>query len=98
LPPVILLPGHRPSQEAKCLSLAKRLMSVPVSLTTARAVVTSMPSMRVRSTPHIWKSWRRGSNLGALRHGILHHRSWNVAPDRARRLDHSLKLEKQLAA
>jgi hypothetical protein len=34
---------------------------------TARAVVTSMPSMRVKSTPHILNSWVRRSNFGALR-------------------------------
>jgi hypothetical protein len=53
LPPVILVPGHKPSQEVKCLSVGKRDMSVPTSETTTSAVVTSMPSMRVRSTPHI---------------------------------------------
>lgn len=52
LPPVIMVPGHKPSLEAKCLSLANLLMSVPISDSTTSAVVTSMPSMRVRSTPH----------------------------------------------
>ncbi len=42
-------------------------MSVPVSLMTASAVVTSIPSIRVNSTPHILKSWVRKSNFGALR-------------------------------
>ena len=67
LPPVILVPGHKPIHDAKCLSLGKRDMSAPVSLMTASAVVTSMPSMRVRSTPHILNSCVRRSNLGALR-------------------------------
>ncbi|MCY1370248.1 hypothetical protein D9M69_573330 [compost metagenome] len=67
LPPVILVPGHKPSQEAKCLSLGNLPMSAPTSETTTSAVVTSMPSMRVRSTPHIWKSCVRRSNFGALR-------------------------------
>ena len=52
LAPVIFVFGHRPSHEAKCLSLANLLMSVPTSLAITSAVVTSMPSMRVRCTPH----------------------------------------------
>ena len=36
-------------------------------MTTASAVVTSMPSMRVKSTPHILDSCVRRSNFGALR-------------------------------
>ena len=39
----------QPSQEAKCLSLGNLRMLVPVSEPTASAVVTSTPSMRVRS-------------------------------------------------
>ena len=66
-PPVILVPGHKPIHDAKCLSLAKRDMSVPVSLMTASAVLTPRPSMRVRSTPHILNSCVRRSNLGAFR-------------------------------
>ena len=42
LPPVILVPGHRPNQEVKCLTVVKRDMSAPVSLMTAIAVVTLM--------------------------------------------------------
>ena len=42
-------------------------MSVPISEITANAVVTSMPSMRVRSTPHILYNCERKSNFGALR-------------------------------
>jgi hypothetical protein len=52
LPPVILVPGHKPIQLAKCPTVGKRDMSAPVSLTTASAGVTSMPSMRVRSVAH----------------------------------------------
>src|SRR5437899_5664800 len=59
LPPVILVPGHKPIQLAKWATVGKRDMSAPVSLMTASAVVTSMPSMRVRSTPHILNSWGR---------------------------------------
>ena len=43
LPAVILVPGHKPSQQAKCLSGGNRLMSVPISPTTTNAVVTSVP-------------------------------------------------------
>src|SRR5580765_8396887 len=67
LPPVILVPGHRPSHEVKCLTVGKRAMSTPISETTASAVVTSTPSIRVRSTPHIWNNCTRRSNFGALR-------------------------------
>jgi hypothetical protein len=42
----MFVPGHSPSQDAKCLSLGKRLMSVPISLTIVIAVLTSMPLMR----------------------------------------------------
>jgi hypothetical protein len=38
LPPAILVPGHSPSQLAKCPALGKRVISGPVSLTTAKAV------------------------------------------------------------
>src|SRR5713101_9507845 len=47
-PPVFLLLGHRPSQEARFLSLGKRVMSTPHSLMTVWAVKASIPSMRVR--------------------------------------------------
>ena len=50
LPPGILVPGHKPIQLAKCPSVGKRDMSAPVSLMTASAVLTSMPSMRVVTT------------------------------------------------
>jgi len=32
LTPLILMAGHNPSQEQKCLTLPKRLKSVPISL------------------------------------------------------------------
>lgn len=67
LPPVILVPGHKPNQLVKCPTVAKRDISAPVSQITASAVLTSMPSMRVKSTPHILNSCVRRSNLGALR-------------------------------
>src|SRR3972149_3524696 len=51
LPPEILLPGHSPSQDAKCFSDGQRVMSRPISPRIVRAVVSAIPSMRVRSTP-----------------------------------------------
>lgn len=39
-------------------------IAAPVSLITASVVVTSMPSMHVRSTPYILKSCVRRSNFG----------------------------------
>src|ERR1039457_2488492 len=51
LPPEIFVPGHRPSQEAKCLTVLKRDRSGPTSAIIFNAVPTSMPSIRVRSTP-----------------------------------------------
>src|SRR4051794_17165101 len=53
LPPVILVPGHKPSHDVKCLTVGNLDISCPISESTTSAVVTSMPSMRVRSTPHI---------------------------------------------
>lgn len=67
LPPLIFVPGEGPGQEVKCLTVAKRLMSHPTSLMTVIAVVTSMPSMRVRSTPQILKRSAHTWNFGALR-------------------------------
>ena len=46
-----LVPGQRPSQEAKCFSVGQRLMSRPISATIVWTVRASMPSIRVRSTP-----------------------------------------------
>ena len=53
LPPVMRLFGLSPSQEAKWPVLSHLVMSVPISLTTFRAVYASTPSIRVRSTPVI---------------------------------------------
>ena len=63
LPPLTLLLGLNPNQEAKCFTVGHRLMSVPVSLTTFSAVYASTPSIAVRSTP---ARYVRTSNLGAL--------------------------------
>jgi hypothetical protein len=67
LPPEILVPGHRLSQEAKCLALLQRDNSGPTSASTFSKVAVSMPSMRVRSTPQRRNSAVRRSNFAALR-------------------------------
>src|SRR5664279_4289085 len=51
LPPLILEPGQRPSQEVKCFSVFQRLMSIPISAMTLSAVLVLMPLMPERSTP-----------------------------------------------
>lgn len=52
-PPEILFLGARVSQEVKCFSVAQRLMSVPISESSLRAVYGAMPSICVRSTPPV---------------------------------------------
>ena len=51
LPPLIFVPGHNPSHEQKCLTLAKRLMSGPISERIFITAARPSPLMRVRSTP-----------------------------------------------
>ena len=53
LPPLILVPGARPSQEQKCCALGKAEKSGPISAATVRAVVAPMVGTLVRSTPII---------------------------------------------
>ena len=55
------VPGHSPSQRVKWRTDGNCDISAPVSEMTASAVVTSMPSMRVRPTPRILNSWVRRS-------------------------------------
>lgn len=50
-PPLILVPGHSPSQEQKCLTLAKRARLSPISVSNFMTVVAARPLMRVTSTP-----------------------------------------------
>ena len=50
-PPLILVPGQSPSHEVKCLTVGKADKLIPTSLTIFIAVLVSIPSMRVRSTP-----------------------------------------------
>src|SRR3970040_2927237 len=59
LPPEILEPGHRPSQEAKCFSEGQRDISRPISEMRVRAMEVSMPSIRVGSTPEMRKGAAR---------------------------------------
>src|SRR5262249_47559660 len=54
-----------PSQEAKWCSSGQRDMSSPTSLMSVCATPTSMPSIRVRSTPLMRCSSRPKSNCGA---------------------------------
>jgi hypothetical protein len=51
LPPVFFQLGHKPSQLLKCLTVGHLLMSVPNSLMSVNAWISSMPSMAVKSTP-----------------------------------------------
>ena len=51
LPPEILLPGARHSQEVKCLALGHALRSVPHSPTSFNASDGPNPWISVRSTP-----------------------------------------------
>ena len=66
LPPLILVPGHSPSHEQKCLTLAKRLKSGPISDSTVSTEVTASPLMRVRSTPAQRASAVRRSKPGVF--------------------------------
>ncbi len=50
LPADCLTWGHRPSHEQNCLLLGHLLMSVPISPSSTNAVVSSIPSIAVRST------------------------------------------------
>lgn len=66
LPPLILVPEHKHSQEQKCLTLAKRLRSGPISDSTVSTEVTAIPLIRVRSTPAQRASAVRRSNRGVF--------------------------------
>jgi hypothetical protein len=50
-PPEILVPGHSPSQEQKCLTVGQRVISVPISEISFKAVLASIPGIVVKSTP-----------------------------------------------
>src|SRR5215471_8825506 len=66
LPPLILLSGLSLSQETKWFSVFHLLISPPTSLRTVIAVMTSMPSIRVRSVPVMRNKSCRRSNCGVL--------------------------------
>ena len=51
--PLVLVPGHNSSQEAKCLADFQQLRSVQISELIFSALLVSMPWMWVRSTPLI---------------------------------------------
>src|SRR5439155_10045393 len=86
---VILVPGHRQSQEVKCLTVGNLDISAPTSAMTVSALVTLMPSMRLRSTPHM--AGFAAEAVIALGQGLLHDPLRKVALDRVRRRAHSLK-------
>src|SRR5208283_5134933 len=54
------------SQLAKCFSVGKRLTSTPISPKITRAVPTSIPSIKVRSTPKAWNNGPVASNRTSL--------------------------------
>src|SRR5256886_5940808 len=56
LPPEILVPGHKLSQELKCLTVFQGLRSNPTSLLSTNKVSAARPGMAKRSTPLFWKS------------------------------------------
>ena len=67
LPPLIFVLGQSPSQEQKCLTLAKRLTSGPISVSSFITAVTPSPLMRVRSTPaQLADDWRASNSTRDL--------------------------------
>src|SRR6266581_5920427 len=66
LSPLILLSGQSRSQETKWPSVFHLLISHPASLMIVIAVMTSMPSIRVRSAAVMRNNSRRKSNCGLL--------------------------------
>lgn len=68
LPPEILLPGARQSQEVKCLALGHALRSVPHSPTSFNASDGPNPWISVRSTPSTVK---RGPDIEGGRVHLL---------------------------
>src|SRR5256886_2428187 len=62
--PLMRLSGQSRNQETKWFSVCHLLMSYPDSLMTVVAVMTSMPSMRVRSVPVMRNNPSRKSNCG----------------------------------
>ena len=50
--------GHRPAQEMRCAAVANRLMSLPISATTMRALSSLIPGMVVSSAAGIYQRHR----------------------------------------
>src|SRR5664279_1820701 len=71
LSPVIRLSGHNPNQEAKWLSVFQRPISSPTSAKIVCATMTSIPSIRVRSTPATRCSSCSRLKCGAFLAGFL---------------------------
>src|ERR1700736_2600661 len=66
LSPLILLSGHSRSQETKWCSVFHLVISHPASLRIVIAVITSIPSIRVRSAPVMRNNSAHRSNFGLL--------------------------------
>ena len=70
LPPLILLPGQRPSQEQKALALRHLLISTPISETMSSTLSTLSPTTWVRSIPQMRSKRPASSILGSLPIGL----------------------------
>src|SRR5260221_12965851 len=70
LPPLILLPGHRPSQEQKALALRHLLISTPISETMSSTLRTLSPTTWVRSIPQMRSNSPASWILGSLALGL----------------------------
>src|SRR5215212_1609657 len=66
-PPEILVPGHKPSQEAKCFSVFQGVRSKPTSLAKVSRVSAARPGMANRSTPLFLNSKSRTSTPSRMR-------------------------------
>ncbi len=81
LPPLIFVPGHKPSHEQKCLTLAKRPRSGPISDKIFFTAPSPRPLIRVRSTPaQLASVWRASNSWRSLlvARGALPRSTWVV--------------------
>jgi hypothetical protein len=95
LPPEILLPGARHSQEVKCLAVGHALKSVPHSPMSFNASDGPNPWISVKSTPRTPYSAALTSNDGVLTCLVFLRNSrlsvaWNSLQTEAQRLGASL--------
>src|ERR1700741_4814979 len=60
--PLILLLGHKPSQEKKAFSLRHFALLAPISLSIAKNAITFNPGVGVRPTPRSRLRWARKVN------------------------------------